>query len=33
MVGLEFTDRLGKETFVNAYYKKLQSEVQKGNLK
>jgi len=26
-------DRLGKETFVNAYYKKLQSEAVKGNMK
>lgn len=33
MVGLEFMDRLGKETFVNAYYKKLQSEAMKGKVK
>lgn len=32
MVGLEFMDKLGKETFVNAYYKTLQNEVRQGNL-
>lgn len=31
MVGLEWMDKLGKETMINAYYRKLQSEIRKGD--